>query len=392
MWNLPAQGAFAGGINRYNQYVNCYGESISGRLLIAACARSSVEPTVTGEIYGNEAVGMTGRCRLGVSIINTLATGDIYDIGISNLNVDLSPAVSGNAFGGIEIIAGRLGYPEVGGVRDIDFVAPIIKSPFGHSVRIRGRAEGIRFHGGHLEASRTANRTTVEISNSISEDAGFSSVSFTGTHIEGRADADLVRVGSDNLEQIRVFFRGVHFDNIGASRRGINVISAAAGGIEMCRFTEASGVINARAFNVGSAVNNFHVGQNLYELTTAIDVTWGASHTSGSTWNARAVVPISANFTARAHMCGTTFIATAAGLRTLTLSPPDSQMTFTVVQAGTGPIRVQALAGDTIKLGTGSTTSGGYIESAAVGSSVTLVAVDADTWIASSYNGTWTLT
>jgi len=52
-------------------------------------------------------------------------------------------------------------------------------------------------------------------------------------------------------------------------------------------------------------------------------------------------------------------------------------------------IRITAAAGDTIRMGPKVTAAAGYIESTTIGSTVTLVAINATEWIATTWNGTW---
>ena len=72
---------------------------------------------------------------------------------------------------------------------------------------------------------------------------------------------------------------------------------------------------------------------------------------------------------------------------TLPANATGTTFTFAVV-AGAG-LRVAAPAGATICLNNATCIGGGYIDSTAVGSTVTLVAVDNATWVASSFLGKW---
>jgi hypothetical protein len=61
-----------------------------------------------------------------------------------------------------------------------------------------------------------------------------------------------------------------------------------------------------------------------------------------------------------------------------------------IVQAGKGH-RLTAQAGDTIRIAASVSSSGGYTEATTTGNTITLVAVNATEWYATSTQGTWTL-
>jgi hypothetical protein len=63
---------------------------------------------------------------------------------------------------------------------------------------------------------------------------------------------------------------------------------------------------------------------------------------------------------------------------------------FTFIVQDTDGIRITAAVGDTIRMGPKVTAAAGYIESTTVGSTVTLIAINATEWIATSFVGTWT--
>lgn len=392
MWNIGVQGNFVGGVNRFNEYVGCYGESRSGHLLTVACSRSGVLTIVDGEIYGNVAVNMTGRCRLGLAIYNTLADKAIRDLSIVNFAVDNSGGIDGNLAPlthAVELIGGN----DTGGVHNIELTNLYMQKPLAGAMRVRGFCTDIKVRGGHFEAPRTAGISTVQINNVLEEESGLSSVSFDGTRIDGVADADVVRIGSDNLERVRVDFRGVRITNIGDGKRGIIVLSTGGGIIgDRCTFEEASGATTARAILIQAESSNLTIERNDYSNISnnaPLILQWPFDDDSNALLN-ESIISISTNRTTYVHESGTTFLFTAAGTRTLSLPAPAAQVRFTVTQTGAGAARIKAGAGDTIKIGSSASTAGGYIESTAVGDSVTLVALDADTWVATSFTGTWT--
>ena len=79
--------------------------------------------------------------------------------------------------------------------------------------------------------------------------------------------------------------------------------------------------------------------------------------------------------------------STAANYHSLPTAATGYQFTY-VVQDGDG-LRVTASTGDTIRSVASVTSSGGYIESTTIGSSITIVAINATEWMATSISGTW---
>lgn len=63
---------------------------------------------------------------------------------------------------------------------------------------------------------------------------------------------------------------------------------------------------------------------------------------------------------------------------------------FTFVVLDTDGMRITAAAGDTIRIAGTVSAAAGYIEAATIGNTVTLVALDATQWVATSVIGTWT--
>lgn len=82
--------------------------------------------------------------------------------------------------------------------------------------------------------------------------------------------------------------------------------------------------------------------------------------------------------------------STALNYHTLPAAAPNLTFTF-VVQDNDG-LRITAAGGDTIRNGAGVTGGGGNAAATVVGSSITLVAINATEWIAIASVGTWVLT
>lgn len=82
----------------------------------------------------------------------------------------------------------------------------------------------------------------------------------------------------------------------------------------------------------------------------------------------------------------------ASALNYHTLPTAVAGLVYTFYVQDTDGIRVVANTGDTIRINTSVSASAGYAESTTVGSSVTLTAINATEWVATSVIGTWTLT
>jgi len=82
----------------------------------------------------------------------------------------------------------------------------------------------------------------------------------------------------------------------------------------------------------------------------------------------------------------------ATALNYHTLPTAVSGLTYTFYVQDADGIRVTANTGDTIRINTSVSASAGYAESTTVGSSVTLAAINATEWVATSVIGTWALT
>jgi len=82
----------------------------------------------------------------------------------------------------------------------------------------------------------------------------------------------------------------------------------------------------------------------------------------------------------------------ATALNYHTLPTAASGLVYAFYVQDTDGIRVVANTGDTIRINTSVSASAGYAESTTVGSSVTLAAINATEWVATSVIGTWALT
>jgi hypothetical protein len=74
----------------------------------------------------------------------------------------------------------------------------------------------------------------------------------------------------------------------------------------------------------------------------------------------------------------------------LTLPTAAANLIYSFVVQDADGLRVTAASGDTIRIAGTATAAAGYVENATIGSTLTLVAINATEWIATSVNGTWT--
>jgi len=75
-----------------------------------------------------------------------------------------------------------------------------------------------------------------------------------------------------------------------------------------------------------------------------------------------------------------------------TLPTAVAGLTFTFIVQDADGLRVTANTGDTIRIGTEVSAAAGYAESTTIGTSLTLVAINATEWVATSHVGSTTLT
>jgi hypothetical protein len=75
---------------------------------------------------------------------------------------------------------------------------------------------------------------------------------------------------------------------------------------------------------------------------------------------------------------------------TISLPSAATGLTYTAIVQVAQTLTVDAASGDTIRIAASVTASDGAITSNTVGNSVTLVAINATEWVATSYVGTWT--
>jgi len=75
----------------------------------------------------------------------------------------------------------------------------------------------------------------------------------------------------------------------------------------------------------------------------------------------------------------------------ITLESAAAGITRTFIVQDSDGIRIVAASGDTIRIGTSISSSGGYAESTTIGSTLTLIAINATEWFAISSLGTWSV-
>lgn len=89
------------------------------------------------------------------------------------------------------------------------------------------------------------------------------------------------------------------------------------------------------------------------------------------------------------EMVSTNEAATSESTITLTSAIPGLRYSF-VVQDSDG-IKIQAVAGDTIRIAGSVSASAGYVRSSTVGDTICLQAINGTEWVAMYYVGTWTI-
>lgn len=82
----------------------------------------------------------------------------------------------------------------------------------------------------------------------------------------------------------------------------------------------------------------------------------------------------------------------ASALGVFNLPTAAANLTYTFIVNDTDGIKVNASAGDTIRLSTSVSAAAGFASATDLGASITIVAINATEWIATSIVGSWTVT
>ena len=158
---------------------------------------------------------------------------------------------------------------------------------------------------------------------------------------------------------------------IGTPSLYLNEIFDGIGNIKTANFNSESLITyntvgNPRMYSLIGGIT-YAEGPSL-QVDTAVDVTLTIEDTGGFYGN------------------GT---STGAGSTQFFLPTCQDGLEFTFIQVATKPILIRAATGDLIRLDTGSTTSGGYINSQTRFGLVTLRGISSTNWICLSRNGNW---
>lgn len=371
--------------SRGNQYVNCTGRSRDARLAVIGAARAGVEPLLSdANITDCAFIGVRGRGRLGITVVNTLLTGKVARVDFIGCHVDCSE----DTVGGVaaftvtdDNVAGS------GGVEDINVVGGSFVSPFHSAVNVYGTAvRRVTFNGTFIGAPR-GTRESIRVN-------GDADVTFRDCTIQCPPDDNGAWVGfGDAGNTARARFTGCHFYDIANGMDGLAVYTSAAVRIEDCRFEAAAGSTTAQAFSVVAGSGNVTVGRNDYDaIPVAEKFNWPTTVSEGCAIDTQTLRVTSAASTLRAWQSGTTTVLTGATNRNHNLPACRYGLRFSMVQEGTGLAKFTAAAGDVIRVGASVTATGGNIEATAQGDSVDLAAINDTTWLAVSRNGTWTVT
>lgn len=363
-----------------NQYVNCTGYSRNARVMICGVGSGSAVATSTDvDIVDNAFIGIQGRGRLAITLLNNESTGVVARTRFIGCQVDCSEAAVGGA-GAVDMLVGN----SSGGLTDTLFDGCAFLGGVAQTVDITGGVKRTRFVGCYIGPPNSADEVIIV-------DDGCDA-RFIGCTIHARSDNTAAVIGGSGANTARAYFKDCVFIDIGDTRFGVNFRSCAAGSVDGCRFESASGATSSRAIGVTDGCLNVVVGDNDYtNLVVAERVYWpNSTQNSGCKIERAVATVITGNTTAREYLSGTTYILTGGSGRTLTLTGAGYGLEFGGVQSGAGALKIQALAGDVIQVGTSTSTAGGYIESGSVGATVALVGLDGTTWQAVAVSGTWT--
>jgi hypothetical protein len=149
---------------------------------------------------------------------------------------------------------------------------------------------------------------------------------------------------------------------------------------------------------VGTQVAEFdNVGLDVLGTTASTSTTTGSIRNAGGIGNAGIIytqVPVELRTTSFSVPAGGSFATyqnTGATAQTVcTLPTAAANLKYTFIVGDTDGVRVTAASGDTIRIAGTVSGAAGYVENATIGSTLTLVAIDATQWIATAVNGTWT--
>ena len=378
MWNLSAQGAYTGGLCAENVYSCCVVRSTAARALVTAMQRIQDPPLpdIDGTIRDNVASKIVGHASSGFGAYNTLSTGPMHGMSLSQCVFDCSEY--DGVIAGIDINADSLH----GGLYDFDFDRVIVKGPYERAVHVRGVATDIRFRRSVFDAPRTT-QNTVEVDE-------MAEVYLIDSEVVGRSDTDLMQVGADGASTARAYVNGNQFKEITNTNDGIVWTSTAGGSMEKNRFFQATGATSARAAAVLSGAYGLRVGQNDYgNISLFAAVLWTPADSQGTIMDTPNVISTASNTTTVAASSGTVYIFTAAGSRTLTLCAAYAGLEFTLIQEGPGAAVLRAVGTDTIRQPGSVSTGGGTLTSAAQGNFVRVRSIQGK-WVVAAIGGTWT--
>lgn len=378
MWNLAAQGNYTGGLCAGNVYSCCVVTSTNARGLVTAMQRiqNPPLPDIDGTIRDNVASKIVAYAMSGFGAYNTLSTGPMHGMSLSQCFFDCSQY--DGTIAGIDINADSLH----GGLYDFDFDRVIVKGPYERALHVRGVAADIRVRRSTLDAPRTT-QNTVEVDE-------MAEVYLDDSTIVGRSDADLVQVGADGNATAKAYVNGNQFQEIADTHDGIVVTSSAGGSLEGNTFLQASGATSARAAAVLTNAHNFRVGPNDYsDLAIAAKVLWTPADNQGCIISAPNTITTASNTTTVTALSGTTYVFTAAGSRTLTLPAAYAGGEFILIQEGAGAAVLRAAGSDTIRQPGSVSSAGGTLTSGAQGNFVHVKSIQGK-WVVVAIGGTWT--
>ncbi len=155
-------------------------------------------------------------------------------------------------------------------------------------------------------------------------------------------------------------------------------------------FAAFSGSSTGRRFSVKY---NSSIKTNGGSLTTLPGDTAGTLIASVYDTLSRLVLPVSGGASLASTDSSENWISNegAGSLATFNLPSADASLFFSFIVEDSDGIKIVANSGDTINIGGSVSAAAGYAQSTLVGSTLTLIAVNATEWIATSALGTWSV-
>ena len=235
---------------------------------------------------------------------------------------------------------------------------------------------GTTFFGWKLNVTNTASASASRLLNLQVGGTSYFQVDKDGrvyvgnSNVTGIGDATANRLGlygAQGLSALVHLTTGVSVSNSSANPAGFNWVNLTSFAVDTALLRASAGVVSVNTSSSVAADGKLLYRENVIAATTTRAVLSTESGTTFTNEGATAEIPFN--------------LPTAvAGL----------WYTF-IVQDADG-IQVNAASGDTIRIAASVSAAAGLCESATIGNTVTLCAINATEWVATSVIGTWTVT